>query len=296
VLVDRREPGRAGFFNETCPAASRSRRRKARHLVRSCTRRARIARPRVRPATPSSASPVSVVRLHRRRRLARSRGRRRDRALRRLVPRRALRRRPPRHLHPVPLRRRRPPVAQRQVPRGRGRRRSPSRRGTRRPRASPSKIAAASPAIPSAAPAWPRPRRRGATPNAAQIFSRVARRSPRFGASARRRPASRRPLMFRGRVRHVHFVGVGGVGMSGLAEILRSLEFDVSGSDMKESSDHAPPGEPRRAHRRRPPPRERPRRRRRRLLQRDQARRTPSSPRPARSASPSSAAPRCSPS
>jgi UDP-N-acetylmuramate--alanine ligase len=41
--------------------------------------------------------------------------------------------------------------------------------------------------------------------------------------------------VFRGRVRHVHFVGIGGVGMSGLAEILRSLEFDVSGSDMKES-------------------------------------------------------------
>src|SRR5262245_26805880 len=41
--------------------------------------------------------------------------------------------------------------------------------------------------------------------------------------------------MFRGRVRHIHFVGIGGVGMSGLAEILRSLEFDVSGSDMKAS-------------------------------------------------------------
>jgi UDP-N-acetylmuramate--alanine ligase len=39
--------------------------------------------------------------------------------------------------------------------------------------------------------------------------------------------------MFRGRVRHVHFVGVGGIGMSGLAEILRTLEFDVSGSDRK---------------------------------------------------------------
>jgi len=39
--------------------------------------------------------------------------------------------------------------------------------------------------------------------------------------------------MFRGRVRHVHFIGVGGIGMSGLAEILRTLEFDVSGSDMK---------------------------------------------------------------
>ncbi|MCC6553804.1 MAG: UDP-N-acetylmuramate--L-alanine ligase [Polyangiaceae bacterium] len=42
--------------------------------------------------------------------------------------------------------------------------------------------------------------------------------------------------MFRGRVRHVHFVGIGGVGMSGLAEILRSLEFEVSGSDLKEGS------------------------------------------------------------
>ncbi len=40
--------------------------------------------------------------------------------------------------------------------------------------------------------------------------------------------------MFRGRVRHVHFVGVGGIGMSGLAEILRNLEFEVSGSDLRE--------------------------------------------------------------
>jgi UDP-N-acetylmuramate--alanine ligase len=39
--------------------------------------------------------------------------------------------------------------------------------------------------------------------------------------------------MFRGRVRHIHFIGVGGIGMSGLAEILRTLEFDVSGSDLK---------------------------------------------------------------
>lgn len=39
--------------------------------------------------------------------------------------------------------------------------------------------------------------------------------------------------MFRGRVRHVHFIGIGGIGMSGLAEILRTLEFDVSGSDVR---------------------------------------------------------------
>ncbi|WP_394832530.1 UDP-N-acetylmuramate--L-alanine ligase [Pendulispora rubella] len=39
--------------------------------------------------------------------------------------------------------------------------------------------------------------------------------------------------MFRGRVRRVHFVGIGGIGMSGLAEILRTMEFEVSGSDRK---------------------------------------------------------------
>ncbi len=38
------------------------------------------------------------------------------------------------------------------------------------------------------------------------------------------------------RVKDVHFVGIGGVGMSGLAEILLALDFRVSGSDMKESA------------------------------------------------------------
>jgi UDP-N-acetylmuramate--alanine ligase len=31
----------------------------------------------------------------------------------------------------------------------------------------------------------------------------------------------------------VHFIGIGGIGMSGLAEVLRTLDFDVSGSDLK---------------------------------------------------------------
>ncbi len=39
----------------------------------------------------------------------------------------------------------------------------------------------------------------------------------------------------RGRVRRVHFVGVGGIGMSGLAEILCASGYQVSGSDLKES-------------------------------------------------------------
>ena len=37
-------------------------------------------------------------------------------------------------------------------------------------------------------------------------------------------------------VRRVHFVGVGGVGMSGIAEVLANLGYRVSGSDLKESA------------------------------------------------------------
>ncbi|HEY0003699.1 MAG TPA: UDP-N-acetylmuramate--L-alanine ligase [Pyrinomonadaceae bacterium] len=41
--------------------------------------------------------------------------------------------------------------------------------------------------------------------------------------------------MFR-RIQHIHFVGIGGIGMSGIAEVLANLGFRVSGSDMKHSS------------------------------------------------------------
>src|SRR5690606_22244501 len=50
----------------------------------------------------------------------------------------------------------------------------------------------------------------------------------------RAEPRARRTLlMFRGRVRRAHFVGIGGIGMSGLAEILRTVELEVTGSDLK---------------------------------------------------------------
>jgi UDP-N-acetylmuramate--alanine ligase len=39
----------------------------------------------------------------------------------------------------------------------------------------------------------------------------------------------------RDRVRHVHFVGIGGAGMCGIAEVLKNLDFEVSGSDARES-------------------------------------------------------------
>ncbi|MDQ5879240.1 MAG: UDP-N-acetylmuramate--alanine ligase, partial [Pseudomonadota bacterium] len=38
------------------------------------------------------------------------------------------------------------------------------------------------------------------------------------------------------KVKHIHFVGVGGSGMSGIAEVLANLGFTVSGSDIAESA------------------------------------------------------------
>jgi UDP-N-acetylmuramate--alanine ligase len=38
-----------------------------------------------------------------------------------------------------------------------------------------------------------------------------------------------------GRTRRVHFVGIGGIGMSGIAELLANLGYAVSGSDLKRS-------------------------------------------------------------
>ncbi len=40
----------------------------------------------------------------------------------------------------------------------------------------------------------------------------------------------------RDRVRHVHFVGIGGAGMCGIAEVLHNLKFEVSGTDLRESA------------------------------------------------------------
>jgi len=37
------------------------------------------------------------------------------------------------------------------------------------------------------------------------------------------------------KIKHIHFVGIGGIGMSGIAEVLLNLGYRVSGSDMKTS-------------------------------------------------------------
>jgi UDP-N-acetylmuramate--alanine ligase len=38
------------------------------------------------------------------------------------------------------------------------------------------------------------------------------------------------------RIQHIHFVGIGGVGMSGIAEVLLNLGYTISGSDLSESA------------------------------------------------------------
>ena len=38
------------------------------------------------------------------------------------------------------------------------------------------------------------------------------------------------------KVKRVHFVGIGGAGMSGIAEVLLDLGFDVSGSDLRDNA------------------------------------------------------------
>ena len=41
--------------------------------------------------------------------------------------------------------------------------------------------------------------------------------------------------LFRGKIRHIHFIGIGGSGMSGIAEVLLNLGFHITGSDLKKS-------------------------------------------------------------
>ena len=38
------------------------------------------------------------------------------------------------------------------------------------------------------------------------------------------------------RIRRIHFVGIGGSGMSGIAEVLSTLGYNISGSDCSDSA------------------------------------------------------------
>src|SRR6266851_9835381 len=56
----------------------------------------------------------------------------------------------------------------------------------------------------------------------------------RWSSSARDAFEAHRAVL--GTTRRVHFVGVGGIGMSGIAELLANLGYVVTGSDEKRST------------------------------------------------------------
>lgn len=55
---------------------------------------------------------------------------------------------------------------------------------------------------------------------------------PKKTAAKAKKESPRGPL---GAVRRVHFIGIGGSGMSGIAAVLRSMHYEVTGSDLKPS-------------------------------------------------------------
>lgn len=38
-----------------------------------------------------------------------------------------------------------------------------------------------------------------------------------------------------GKVKHIHFIGIGGAGMGGIAEVMKNLGYEISGSDLREN-------------------------------------------------------------
>jgi UDP-N-acetylmuramate--alanine ligase len=38
------------------------------------------------------------------------------------------------------------------------------------------------------------------------------------------------------KIKHIHFVGIGGSGMSGIAEVLLNLGYAISGSDLSSNA------------------------------------------------------------
>ncbi len=47
---------------------------------------------------------------------------------------------------------------------------------------------------------------------------------------------TRSPKQLMRRIRHIHFIGIGGAGMSGIAEVFHNLGYRVSGSDISQSA------------------------------------------------------------
>jgi len=60
--------------------------------------------------------------------------------------------------------------------------------------------------------------------------------SPEGAAAVPQRPGRADAFPWMGRVQRIHFVGIGGAGMGGIAEVLANLRYQVSGSDRQENA------------------------------------------------------------
>src|SRR6056297_3331321 len=106
--------------------------------------------------------------------------------------------------------------------------------------------------MPAPPPAWPmpparsaarRPRRRSPTWS---VASRDDRPGPRLAAAAPAATPARAqmspetpmnpPTALPLDIGPIHFIGIGGIGMSGIAEVLLTMGYEVQGSDLKESA------------------------------------------------------------
>src|SRR3990167_8049088 len=155
-------------------------------------------------------------RLHRGHGAALRRGRPGRVPRRRGDDRRALGRRRGEHTRAVPPRGGRPPDREREVPRRSGRRHPAAAAGPDAAQALVAhRLAGSGPPAGIGAP-WA---------GAGKAGSRAPGRRALHGAGAMRH-----------KVRHIHFVGIGGSGMSGIAEVLLNLGYQVSGSDLAENA------------------------------------------------------------
>src|SRR5690625_2841103 len=80
----------------------------------------------------------------------------------------------------------------------------------------------------------------GGTPPRRIVASGAAcpetRASRRNGAHCRCLHAGARDVIMKHRISSIHFVGIGGSGMSGIAEVLLNLGYSISGSDIQDSA------------------------------------------------------------
>src|SRR3990167_535879 len=160
--------------------------------------------------------PGRARRLHRGHGAALRRGRPGRVPRRRGDDRRALGRRRGEHPRAVPSRGGRPPDRECEVPR---------RSGRRHPAAAAGSDAAQALVAHRLAGSGPPARIGAQCAGAWKAGSRAPGRRALHGAGAMRH-----------KVRHIHFVGIGGSGMSGIAEVLLNLGYQVSGSDLAENA------------------------------------------------------------